>query len=373
MASRLKTDWKGGTPCDEAWEFGRADDAEEMEEDKAESKAHCSAAVHWKSYANKMTVCFSCFELSVRRSQGVGTKCGCSEGNGWKPMPQTVRDAKAAQARASAQARSPSCSASPPVTPRSTRARRGQPAGPTGCKLLSAASDSSSNSGDGSTAQMYVAVPRVLRGVGRRDRWVIVRLELNSSGHWVGTCSHPECVCERQVRLASGAALGLCEHLEAAKSEFVRDGVSDRWSIALREQEIKNVTISLDGCLAHVASGASRWACGGLRQCEPCGFSKQDVEAEGRSYVGAHPPGAHTNEAASEAAPVRRSSRLAGPSGLQVPQEWFLPDGYCVQQKAPDAEALDELEVAQMVLVNRRIMYNWLPPVCACPARGPWW
>jgi hypothetical protein len=45
--------------------------------------------------------------------------------------------------------------------------------------------------------------------------------------------------------------------------------------------------ISLDGCLAHVASGSARWACGGLRQCEPCGFSKQDVLAESRSALSA--------------------------------------------------------------------------------------
>jgi hypothetical protein len=130
-----------------------------------------------------------------------------------------------------------------------------------------------------------------------------------------------------------------------------------------------------------------------LRQCEPCGFSKQDVEAESRSYVSAHTdelhpsahtdeshpsahtneshPSAHTNEAESKAAPVRRSSRLADPSGLQVPQEWFVPGGWCVQQKAPDAEALEDLEEALKVLLNKRIMYNWLPPVCASQLVGP--
>ena len=368
-------------PCDEAWEYGLAEDAEEVEEDKVENEGQSAknwkAVVRWQSYCHQMRVCVSCFELSVHRSESRGgTRCACSAGsNGWKPMPQGVRDAKAAQARASAQARSPSSSASPPVTPPSTRATRRQPAGPTGCKLLSAS--------DGSTAQMYIAVPRVLHGVGRRDRWVIVRLELDSSGQagWVGMCSHPECVSERHVRLASGIAHVSCEHVEAAKSKtFSNGGVSDGWALAIRRGELKDVTVSLDGCLAHVASGSSRWACGGLRQCESCGFYKQDVEAESRSYVSAHTneeheeyTGARTNEAVSEAAPVRRSSRLAGPSGLQLPQAWFLPDGWCVQQKVPAAEALDDLDVALKVLVNKRIMYNWLPPVCACPVRWPWW
>ena len=139
--------------------------------------------------------------------------------------------------------------------------------------------------------------------------------------------------------------------------------------------------LSLDGCLAHVASGSSRWACGGLRLCEPCGFSKQDVEAESRGEVSAHTneahsSGAHTNEAESEAAPVRRSSRLAGTSDTsdsQVPQEWFLPDGFRVQQKVPHTKELDDPEAAEVALVGRHFMYNWLPPVCACPVHLPWW
>ena len=176
------------------------------------------------------------------------------------------------------------------------------------------------------------------------------------------------------MRLASGAAHVSCEHVEAARSEYTGD--DGAWGPALRGRAVMDVEVSLDGCLAHVASGSSRWACGGLRQCEPCGFSKQDVEAESRSYVSAHTdeshPGAHMNEAEPKAAPpVRRSSRLAGPSGLQVPQEWFVPDGWRVQQKAPDAEVLDDLEEALTVLLNKRIMYNWLPPVCACTARCP--
>ena len=131
----------------------------------------------------------------------------------------------------------------------------------------------------------------------------------------------------------------------------------------------KDVAISLDGCLAHVASGSSFWACGGLRQCETCGFSKQDVEAESSGEVSAHtnearPPGAHTNaEAEPKVTPVRRSSRLAGASGVQVPEAWYLPDGFCVQQRVPSAEELDDLEAAEMALVGRRLMYNWLPPV----------
>ena len=279
-------------------------------------------------------------------------------------MPQAMRDARAAQARASTPARSPR------VTPRG--ATRQEPAGAAGCKLLS-----SSSSGDGSTAQMYFAVPRVLHGVGRRDRWVIVRLTLTSSGQasWVGTCSHPECMMEMQVRVASGAAHVSCEHVEAARSECSPRGDEGTWGAALRSRAAMDVEVSLDGCLAHVASGSSRWACGGLRQCEICGFSKQDVVAESRTYVSAHTdeshPGAHTNEAELKAAPVRRSSRLAGPSGLQVPQEWFVPDGWCVQQRAPDAAELDDLEDALKGLLNKRIMYNWLPPVCACTARWP--
>ena len=351
VVSRLETDWKRGMPCEEAWEYAK--------------DAEVAAAAGWNGYVNPMTACLSCFELSVRRSgkPGNSTRCACSSGgNGWKPMPQGVRDARAAQALASAPARSPR---SPRATPRTTWQ---EPAGATGSKLLSS-----------SSAQMYVAVPRVLHGVGRRDRWVIVWLKLTSSGgqaSWVGTCSHPDCVTERQVRLASGIAHVSCEHVEAASSEWAIDE-GDGWGAALRCKAVMDVQVSLDGCLAHVASGSSRWACGGLRQCEPCGFSKQDVEAESRSYLSARmdeaDPGAHTDGAESGAAPVRRSSRLAGSSGLTAPQEWFLPDGWRVQQKAPDAEALDNLEVALVVLVDQRIMYNWLPPVCACPARWPWW
>ena len=373
VVSRLATEWRRGMPCEEAWEFTKA--------------AEVDASACWKSYRHSMKVCLSCFELSVHQSEmpGMSTRCACSsEGNGWKPMPQTMRDTKAAQARATAQARSPP--RSPPVATRSPRRR--QPAGPTGCKLLSF-SDSSSTSGDGSTAQMYVAVPRVLHGVGRRDRWVIVRLALDSSGQAssVGTCSHPECVSERQVRLASGSTHVSCEHVEAARSECMSYGGGELpvgWGAALARRAAMDREVSLDGCLAHVASGSSRWACGGLRQCEPCGFSKQDVEAESRSHVSAHTdelhpgahtdeshPGAHTNEAESKAAPVRRSSRLAGLSGLQVPHCWFVPEGWCVQQKAPDAEALDDLEEALKFLLNKRIMYNWLPPVCACTTRWP--
>ena len=160
---------------------------------------------------------------------------------------------------------------------------------------------------------MYVAVPSVLHGLGRRDRWVIVRLDSCDQATWVGTCSHRECVYEMQARLASGSARDGCEHVAAAAaavSECIGDGTvpgqSGGWSRALWQAKLQEGAISLDGCLAHVASGSSRWACGGLRLCEPCGFSKQDVEAESRSYVSAHTdeshPGAHMNEAEPKAA-----------------------------------------------------------------------
>ena len=80
------------------------------------------------------------------------------------------------------------------------------------CRILSYRHGSSQTLGALPQKELSVAVPRVLHGMGRRDRWVIVQLRSSDEeGQWVGWCSHPDCMLEEHRR-----AWPLVRHTTAA-------------------------------------------------------------------------------------------------------------------------------------------------------------
>ena len=357
VRSRLSGRWAAGKPCDPVlYEYASsntkegaeameevaaevprtADDSDSGDDDECVPLRKASAegggkeqeqAGRWTAYSCAMEICLSCFELTrrakpSRQSEMVGkAKCLCF-GGGYQPMPQGDRDERASRAKASGSPEK--------KTARSPARMGGATSYP--CKLLSWAADSES---------AYIAVPRVLEGQGRRDRWAIVHLIRGTGAGMVGRCHLPDCVMKTHVQIASGAPPRDCEHVTAALSAWDSHELR-HWA----ELGLRATPVSLEGCLAHVASGSSRWWCGGLRQCECCGFSKEDVLAES----------CHASEAddvhgvQSEAATAKRG--------------WFVPAGFVVQRDAPSARELEFGNDAGDALVGRRLLYNWQPPVC---------
>lgn len=97
-------------------------------------------------------------------------------------------------------------------------------------------------------------------------------------------------------------------------------------------------SLSLDGCFAHIATGASGMPLpAGLRECMPCGISKEDIAAE----HGEEP------ELAAQTAQVK------------APVPWFVPHGFHVQETPPPARWLTFGNMDGDNLVHRHLLYNW--------------
>ena len=313
------------------------EEAEAEAEEEAEEED--GGGWKWMQYRTPMNVCFSCFVLKSRTDR----QCACGPGyqRGWQAMAQSVLDSRAAKRRRPEQQASANTTASEP-----SHADRQ-------CRILSYRHGSSQTLGALPQKELSVAVPRVLHGMGRRDRWVIVQLRSSDEeGQWVGWCSHPECSMEDLTRLASGQAHHTCPHVKAASRAADTAGPGD----------VATITVDLRGCFAHVASGSSSWACGGLRVCEPCGFSKLDVEAEACHECSnpSNPPDTSPLDQSHVAPRRTRSTWLA--------KQWFLPDGYRVQSGPPSEVQLAAGAAEGAALVGRRLLWNWLPPV---RTRGP--
>ena len=74
-----------------------------------------------------------------------------------------------------------------------------------------------------------------------------------------------------------------------------------------------------------------------VRECMPCGISKEDVAAE------------HGDEPELAAKTAQAS----------VPVPWFVPDGFHVQETPPPAAWLAFCNVDGDKLVQRHVLYNW--------------
>ena len=311
VRSRLTSSWVAGECTQGAWEY-----------------LHWESA-QWKKYTTNMVACPRCYELGSSKCLDGQARCTCSEGSsGWRTMGQQERDDRS-------DSRRPACKKSPVEKEVLTRA---EPC----CKLLSGGSH------DGVS---YFAVPSVVTGQGRRDRWVVVSMTPSSPG-WHGRCSHQTCITERHTRLAACVdtkpVFNSCVHIDECMRILAPPATRDSWDMAI----CGAYSVSLDGCLAHVASGSRTWACGGLRQCEPCGFVKEDVVAESLWLQ-------HSGSSGLDAGPPLRGV----PRGL--PKPWFMPEGYEVQEEAPREEVLMFGNEEGQSLVGRVILYNWFPPVYA--------